>query len=252
MNSALVKLREDRFTIYQLLFLVLYSMFLGPLTRDFKRVMQDHDQLTYLGIWGVIAMAGVSWGSIVKSRYLADGVIEPPKIISIFLSFCFLCRIPMLLAGLFVTVTAFTGDGDMSKGINLVLLGVTVFWGIFVVVWPIIQMDKWRAQSNKKNLQKEALADMMLFFGGMFYFTAIWFIIPFEKMAADWPFFDVGQKAEYIIGGLFLYLVVHGTTNAFHYGDRFYSAGSKWKQILFAANILITGIVIIMYPVVFV
>ena len=250
MRTTLLQLREDRFTIYQLLFLVLYALFLIPLKHDFKAVMQEHEQVFYLGLWGVVALVGDSWGSIAKSRYLAHAVFEPPKIVSVLMSFFFFCRIPMLLTGLYVMITAFSGNGDMTQGVNLLFLAIVGIWGLFVVIYSTMQMDG-RKPRKLKGIQNEVVADFMLLFGGMFHFTAIWFVIPFEKMAADWPFFSMGERAEYVIGGLFLYLTVHGTTNWFHYSDRFHSAGSKKKQWLFAVNVLVTGITVIMYPVLF-
>ena len=158
----------------------------------------------------------------------------------------------MLLAGLFVTITALTGDGDFSKGgyKTFLMAGIT-FWGIISCVLSIRNLDKNITKTNENSFKNEQRADILLFISSLFYFTAIWFIIPFKEMASDWSEMTIGNQVEYVVGGLLLYLMVHIPTNYFFYYDRLMSYDSRYKMMIYWLLVLFIGLVVIFIPVIY-
>jgi hypothetical protein len=242
--KLLERMRDDRFLLLQVLFIVLFSILMPLMQPDFKMVMKIGRVTPYIALWGYAAILLDAWGSLIKCRAIGARS-HSSKRRDWFFGIFWIFRCAPMMFGLMITFLATDGVGEIDDSSwKMWLIIPFALWWLVQGFWCYHVMD---TQKKPVPAAKEFAADMALTMASAFMLLGMWFSM--DMLPEEWNDMNNSQRTEYLTAGFVLFLMIHVPANIFFYIDGISQVNSKRQNLFFWLGIIVTGYTVLMLPV---
>lgn len=249
-REHLQKLLQDyRYPIYQLMFILIFGFVFPFLMGDVPSLIGNPHKIIHLGIMGLIAILADTIGSVIKARELQHVYsYSSARSVGWFFVIFWIFRAGVVMFGGMVTIVGLTGVEAGDK--NAFGMGVAIVESLrWLIMGFIIHQIITEGKSVKISTKTKVIGDALILYSSAFYLSAMWMSINFSRTA--WSDMHKSEKWEYAIAGFVLFLMIYVPATFYHFLENLVRSKSRKEKWMFWLGILITGIMALVYPMIF-